>query len=122
MLFPKPGGHSVPYRIMCTAATFLSFAIGLIFFRAASFADALLIAERLAWPIAGGSLALTNLLLIAVCLAAMALGHWIAAATNVPGWLRRMPAPLVSAGLAIVLLVTFLLIPDDGRLFIYFQF
>jgi len=122
MLFPKPRGHSAPYRVMSTAATFLCFAIGLIFFRAATFGDALLIVERLAWPIAGATLALTSLVLIAACLAAMAVGHWVGAATDVPGWLRRLPAPLVSAGLALFLLATFLLIPDDGRLFIYFQF
>src|SRR5207245_204538 len=60
MLFPKPRGHSAPYRVMSTAATFLCFAIGLIFFRAATFGDALLIVERLAWPIAGATLALTS--------------------------------------------------------------
>jgi alginate O-acetyltransferase complex protein AlgI len=114
--------RSFPYRCVSVVATFLCVCVGWVFFRAASFGDACTILHHMAWPLAGSALASTSMLMVLACLGALAIGYAVGTLGNVARWLERLPATLVGALLAVSLLLTFLLIPEDGKLFIYFQF
>ena len=61
-------------------------------------------------------------LLVVVCLCLTFLGAWIGTRFNLADAERRIPAPVMGAALAVVILFALLLFPEDCRTFIYFQF
>ncbi len=56
------------------------------------------------------------------CLIAVFAGHLLGAALDVKRIERRLPAAALGVALAAALLLTLLLLPEDGKAFIYFQF
>jgi hypothetical protein len=94
----------------------------LIFVRAQSFADAGVVLARLARP--AGGLALDPFLASGAlaCLAAVFAGHLAGEFLDLKKLERRLSAPALAAALASLLLLALLLLPEDGKTFIYFQF
>ena len=73
-------------------------------------------------PTSGLDLGVGALRLVTVCLALTFIGHWLGTRVNFLKWERRVPAPVMGAALAAMLLAALLLFPDEGQTFIYFQF
>jgi len=112
--------QSVAGTILRRLLTFTCVAFGWVFFRAATFGTAFTLIHRvLVWrsglgtPIPMQSLRFT-LLFLAVC---HAVGYWVP-------WrkLWRMPAPIQGFAYAAALVLAQVLAPDNGKVFIYFQF
>jgi hypothetical protein len=57
-----------------------------------------------------------------VCLAALFVGHLAGALLNIKRIERWLPTPALASLFAVVWLLTLLLLPEDGKAFIYFQF
>ncbi len=112
----------VVFRPLWVALTFLSVCVGWVFFRAQSFSDAGTLLTRMAWPTAGADLSRDAGLLVAACTAAVLLGNLLYRSGRVEKWLSRLPAPVLGAGAAAVLLLYTFLIPEHSRSFLYFQF
>ncbi len=109
-------------RPVCVLFTFLSVCVGWVFFRAQTFGDAGVILARLAWPFEGQMVsevaatgAVAFLLLVFFC-------HLIGTFVDLKRVERWLPAPALGATLAGLVLLTQLLMPQDGKAFIYFQF
>jgi alginate O-acetyltransferase complex protein AlgI len=111
-----------PGRIVCVAATFLLVVVGWVFFRAQTFGQAGTVLIHMFTPTDGLSLRPAAELLVVVCLGLTFLGAWIGTHVNLAGAERRIPAPVMGAALAAVILFALLLFPEDCRTFIYFQF
>ncbi len=109
-------------RPFWVALTFGSVCVGWVFFRAQTFADAGTMLLRMAWPTAGADLGLHAGLLVcggtALVLAGNVLSQW----TGLRGWVARLPAPVVGGATAALLVLYLLLLPDESRGFLYFQF
>lgn len=103
-------------------STFLSVAIGWVFFRAQSFQDACTILHHLVWPTTGIQLDLASRALVVACLALVLCMHLLGTFVAVGRIERRLPAPVLGTVLALLLLLSLLLMPEDGSTFIYFQF
>jgi len=108
-----------PFNI---AGTFLAVCIGWVFFRAASLHDAWLIIGRMFVPTLGTELSLLQLRCVAAILVATALGYAMAGAINLRRLERSVPAIWLGSALAGLLLIALLLVPEDGKTFLYFQF
>ncbi len=119
--WPSWLGHwaLVPVR---AAFTFLCVCLGWVLFRAQSLSDAGVVYSRMFTPAAGISLEPSVVAVFAALLAVVFAAHVVARFWNVESLVRRAPAPLVAAGLAVALLVAQLLAPAEGGAFIYFQF
>jgi alginate O-acetyltransferase complex protein AlgI len=109
-------------RPLWTALTFLSVCVGWVFFRAQSFADAGMMLLRMAWPTAGTDLGAKAGLLVAACAAATLTADVASRWPVLRKWNGRLPAPLVGAATAGLLVAYILLLPDERRGFLYFQF
>jgi alginate O-acetyltransferase complex protein AlgI len=122
-VIPRPRWWQGPlFRPVSVAITFLCVCVGWVFFRAQTFADATLVLERLAQPMAGASLSAT-LTGVGVSLLILVLAcHLLSAVVSLPWLERRLPAPVIGMLLALLLVATLFLMPEDGRGFIYFQF
>jgi alginate O-acetyltransferase complex protein AlgI len=114
------GLQSVAGTVLRRLLTFTCVVFGWVFFRAATFGTAFTLIHRvLVWrsglgtPIPMQSLRWT-LLFLAVC---HAVGYWVP-------WrkLWRMPAPIQGFAYAAALVLAQILAPDNGKVFIYFQF
>jgi alginate O-acetyltransferase complex protein AlgI len=116
-----PGAGEI-FRPLSILITFLSVCVGWVFFRAQSFADAWLMLRRMVVITAGEDLASVDRRIIYVALAALLVGHLIGATTDARKWLQRVPAPVLGAGMACLLFLCQLLMPQDVKAFIYFQF
>ncbi len=112
--------ESVAGTVLRRLLTFTCVAFGWVFFRAATFGTAFTLIHRvLVWrsglgtPIPMQSLRWT-LLFMAVC---HAVAYWVP-------WrkLWRMPAPVQGFAYAAALVLAQVLAPDNGKVFIYFQF
>jgi alginate O-acetyltransferase complex protein AlgI len=112
---------TLPGRALCMALTFLTVALGWVFFRATTFGAAATILGHLFVPLKLGRCPMHDA------------GLWYTVAlvvvAHVVGsrglWLRlreRVPAPALGAGYAAMLTLALVLAPDEGRAFIYFQF
>src|SRR5262249_19653292 len=110
------------FRPFCVALTFVAVCVGWVFFRAQTFGDAGAILQRMALPIAGAGMGAAGTVGVLSILGLLLAGHLIGTWTNVKKWQQRVPAPLLGASLAVVLLLILILTPEDGRAFIYFQF
>jgi alginate O-acetyltransferase complex protein AlgI len=110
------------YRGVSVLCTFVCVCIGWVFFRAQTLGDAWSILGRMAWPLAGEALPAAGMALVLTCLAAMLIGHLAGATLEWPRLVRRLPRTALGAALALFFLAALILLPEDGRLFIYFQF
>ncbi|HEX3314044.1 MAG TPA: MBOAT family O-acyltransferase, partial [Gemmataceae bacterium] len=109
-------------RPLGIVTTFLCVAIGWIFFRAQRFEDALTILQHLAIPF-GDAQTFGGLALIAiVCLSAMGIGHLAGAFGLDRTWDRPLPTMVAGAALGLAVVLVLLLLPEDGKRFIYFTF
>jgi alginate O-acetyltransferase complex protein AlgI len=104
------------------AGTFLAVCVGWVFFRATSFTDAGSILARLVRPTSGLELELADLLTVLAIVTLVFAGHAIGTWVNLKKVERRTPAPALAMGLAGLLLLILLLVPEDAKAFIYFQF
>jgi alginate O-acetyltransferase complex protein AlgI len=112
---------SVFVRPLAVAGTFLLVSLGWVFFRAETFAGAAIVLRGLFSSVSGAALDLPTRAVAYACLACIVIGHLIGLAPL--GRLeRRLPAPVLGALLACLLLAAQLLVPEDGKAFIYFQF
>ncbi len=109
-------------RGVARVTTFLSVLIGWVLFRARSFADAGCLLKGMFWPTAGGSLAPLQVAIACSCIAIVFLGHALGERIDWRRWAGWMPAPVLGAGLAALLLLVQGLMPATTKLFIYFRF
>ena len=109
-------------RPFAIAATFLAVCVGWVFFRAQTFTDALTVLSGLVRPRAGLALQPYQATLVCACLLATFAGHLVGAGPVVRRLEEWLPAPAAGALLALGLVLYFLLLPQGGQGFIYFQF
>jgi alginate O-acetyltransferase complex protein AlgI len=120
---PRPRWLGDPrWRPACVAATFLTVALSWTFFRAQSLGDALTVLGRLFRPTGGLELAPPDVLVVLVVVLAVFGEHLLGTLVNVKRAERRLPAPVLGATLAGLLLLALFFLPEDGKAFIYFQF
>jgi alginate O-acetyltransferase complex protein AlgI len=112
----------VMLRPLGVMLTFLSVCVGWVFFRASSFRDAGTILRRMAWPTAGADLGSLDRHIALTILAVVLAGHLIGSSMDVGKRLSKVPAMITGGGLAMGLLLCQLLMPEDVKAFIYFQF
>jgi alginate O-acetyltransferase complex protein AlgI len=120
----KPGWLVRPVlKPIAVATTFLSVCIGWVLFRSPSLAGAGTMLGRLVGtapglaldPLGAGTV-IAILVLLLVC-------HVVATFVDLDRLLDgRLPAPALGTALAVLLLLILLLMPEDGKAFIYFQF
>jgi alginate O-acetyltransferase complex protein AlgI len=115
-----PRGRWLPWRTM--PATLLAVCVGWVFFRAQTFTTAFTLLGRMFCPTAGLGLSPLDTLTVGLVLGVLAVGHVLQASWDVRRVERRLPAPVLGTLLALLLLLTLVLIPEDGKGFIYFQF
>ncbi len=114
--------HHIAWRPVYIFTTFLSCCVGWIFVRALTFGDAWLIAARMFTPIEGAALRPADFRAVLGILLVVAIGFLAASTTDWQRWERRLPAPVLGSALAAILLLAILLVPEDGKTFLYFQF
>jgi alginate O-acetyltransferase complex protein AlgI len=120
---PRPAWWTRPiFRPLAVAFTFLCVCVGWVFFRAQTFNDAAIVLGAMFRPVAGtaadptlAGVAMSLLLLVLLC-------HLIGTFVNLRHLERRLPASALGTLLALLLVAALLLLPEDGRGFIYFQF
>jgi alginate O-acetyltransferase complex protein AlgI len=110
------------YRFLRVAGTFTLVAFGWVLFRATTMTGASLLMQRLLVPTAGPILRPAALLLVAFCLVLTFLEPRLARRNRQAPASRPLPAPLVGALLAGLLLLALMLLPQGSMPFIYFQF
>jgi alginate O-acetyltransferase complex protein AlgI len=113
--------QSPPGTVLCVLTTFLSVSVGWVFFGSKTFAGAATILHRMVVPHAGQGVLIAKSSLWAT-IAVLIICHFVAQR----GWWTklapRLPAPALGFGYAVLLSLTFVLAPDSGKAFIYFQF
>jgi alginate O-acetyltransferase complex protein AlgI len=113
---------SARLRPLGVVATFVAVCVGWVFFRATTFEGAGVILSRMAWPTEGQRLTPPLAVLVIGCVALTLLGHTLGTRIDMIRMERRLPAPVMGAALAGLLLLAMVLFPEGGRTFIYFQF
>ena len=122
-VFPYPawsnGGVARIARVLWTLLLLL---IGVIIFRSTSLAAAGIMLGRMFYPVGGAALP-TNLFLIAAAIIGCILvGHLIGSLRITRNFSQSVPAPVLGIGFAVFFLLVQLLIPENAKPFIYFQF
>lgn len=112
-------GALKPIRI---AFTFLCVCIGWVLFRAQSMGDAWLVLRRMFVPTEGQMFASAEVAIALAAWTAVLLGHLVSSYADIRWALRRLPAPVWAAAMAVVFLFVQLLMSQRGGAFIYFQF
>ena len=102
--------------------TFVLVCVGWVFFRAQTFADAATVLRGLAWPTSGIHLDRASMMMVVLCLLLVVCMHLVGGFVRVGRIERRLPAPVLGAVLALLLVLSVLLMPDNGKAFLYFQF
>lgn len=113
---------SLPRKAVHVLVTFLTVCIGWVFFRAQTFTDAGTILTSLVYPTRGLALDLGSSVLILACLALVFVAHVCGSTFSWRRVERRLPAPILGGAIAALLLLALLLMPEDAKGFIYFQF
>jgi alginate O-acetyltransferase complex protein AlgI len=119
--WPRWLGHAA-FKPVMVAGTFLAVCVGWVFFRAQTFADASVILQRMAWSTGGKSIDQTAFTFGAAGLLFMFLCYLIASFIDLKRVERWLPAPVLGTSMAIAFLLAQVLMPEDGKAFIYFQF
>ena len=96
--------------------------IGLVIFRSSSLATAGLMLARMVHPLTGATLPTAALVAGLFIIGLIFAGHMIGQTKMSRRLETLLPAPALGAGMAIFFLLIQLLIPEQGRPFIYFQF
>jgi alginate O-acetyltransferase complex protein AlgI len=111
-------------RMLAGLLTLLAVSVGWVFFRADSFSTALTVLTRMFVPADGriqdGMLLIGAASLILIVCVGHAIGAGIFGKFIRLG--RILPAPAWGVAMATTFVIAQLLMPDDGKLFIYFQF
>jgi alginate O-acetyltransferase complex protein AlgI len=120
-LIPNSWNHPAlrPFTIMLT---FLLVCIGWVFFRAQTLSEAYTILRGLVIPTSGQGLTSDQQLIVLAGLAAVFTGHLLGQYRWRPRSAFNVPAPIAGLAIAGLLLLALLLMPSDGKVFIYFQF
>jgi alginate O-acetyltransferase complex protein AlgI len=119
--FPAWTNRGLP-RIGRIAWTFILLCIGLVIFRSPSLASGWLMLGRMFHPLAGATLPTPTFLIALAIIGFIFAGHLIGR-TRISRTLQPfVPAPALGIGLAVLFLLIQLLIPEEARPFIYFQF
>ena len=111
----------VPH-VVNVAVTFLCVCVGWVFFRAPSLPAALTVLHRMAWSAAGTRLSEATTALVLALVAAVALEHVLRGRRGLGRGFARLPDPVVGLAYAAAAVAVFILIPETGKGFIYFQF
>jgi alginate O-acetyltransferase complex protein AlgI len=119
--FPAWSNHGFP-RVMRVAWTFMLLCIGLVIFRSSSLATAGLMLARMVHPLTGATLPTAALVAGLLMIGLIFAGHLIGRTKMNRRLELFLPAPALGVGMAIFFLLIQLLIPEQGRPFIYFQF
>ncbi len=109
-------------EVVWVAGTFLLVCIGWIFFRALSFTDAGVILQHLVIPVRGLMLEPVAVATILLCMLAVFIEHGLFDTLRMVCWERRLPAPVMGAALAAILMLACVFFPGSNKAFIYFQF
>jgi alginate O-acetyltransferase complex protein AlgI len=113
--------QSPPGTLLRVGATFLAVCVGWVFFGSKTFGMAATILHQMVIPHAGLPVPLPKqglwytLAVVVVCHFLVELGWW-------KRYALRIPAPAMGCCYAMLLTLTLVLSPDNGRVFIYFQF
>jgi alginate O-acetyltransferase complex protein AlgI len=102
--------------------TLLLVCVGWVFFRAQTFAVAQTILRNLFWPSAGIGLTELQMWNFGFIAAVVATGHALGTLVDLRRRERVLPAPVLGASLAALLVLALLLMPENAQAFIYFQF
>ncbi len=122
---PWPGWSYQPLaaRLLLGVLTFSLVCFAWVFFRASDLASASHLVTVMMGFKGGERLlpeaAMTQLAIISI--AGLLVAHWLLRDTDIRQWLDRLPWPVKSLLLAVMLLLI-ILTPGDNRAFIYFQF
>lgn len=120
---PWPRWMAAPvFRPLFGVGTFLLVCIGWVFFRAQTFADAATILNRMLWPTAGRTLEPAMFLWASLALSLLLAGWLASVLLDLKRLERRIPAPVLGFVLAGAFVLAQILMPEDGKAFIYFQF
>lgn len=109
-------------QLVWIVGTFLLVCIGWVFFRAQTFTDAGIMIQHLLLPTGGMILEPVAVATILLCFLAVLLEHGLLDIIHFARWERRVPAPLMGASLAALLMITCVFFPNSAKAFIYFQF
>jgi len=110
------------FRPLGMVITFLAVCVGWVLFRAQTLQDAGTILRGLVVPTSGYSLAGDSNSIVIVCLVITMIGQALGQLPNARLMLFRMPALVAALVMALMLTLSLLLMPVDGKTFIYFQF
>jgi alginate O-acetyltransferase complex protein AlgI len=113
---------SALFKPFAVAGTFLLVSIGWVFFRAPTFANAALMIRGMFTPVTGLALDRTTQAIALACLSAILAGHLIGQFVPLGRLERRLPAPVLGTLLAALLIAIQVLVPENGKAFLYFQF
>jgi alginate O-acetyltransferase complex protein AlgI len=119
--FPAWTNYGLP-RIARIAWTFFLLCLGVVIFRSQSLASAWLMLSRMFHPLAGATLPTAAFLTMLIIIGLIFAGHLIGGTRISRNLQSFVPAPALGIGLAILFLLIQLLIPEEARPFIYFQF
>jgi len=108
-------------KLVTVPLTFLAVCVGWVFFRAQTLPDAWTILAGM-FAGAGNALEPATVGVVLACVLAALAGHFLGTFADVRRWDRWAPAPVAGAALAAALTLYLLLLPLDGKGFIYFQF
>lgn len=113
--------QSPPGTLLRGVLTFLSVCLGWVFFGSKTFAGALTILGHMVVPTAGQGVLVAKSGLWATVIV-LVIGHIITEKGWWAKWAPRLPAPAMGMGYALLLSLTLVLAPDNGKAFIYFVF
>jgi alginate O-acetyltransferase complex protein AlgI len=119
--FPAWTNRGLP-RIARVVWTFALLCIGLVIFRNPSLASCWLMLRRMFHPLAGATLPAATFLVALSIIGFIFAGHLIGRTKMNRTLPPFVPAPALGIGLAVLFLLIQLLIPEEARPFIYFQF
>jgi alginate O-acetyltransferase complex protein AlgI len=119
--FPVWTNRGLPRRARI-AWTFTLLCIGVVIFRSPSLLSACFMLGRMFHPFAGATLPAGAFLIALAIIALIFAGHLLGSMKMSRRIERFIPAPVLGVGLAVLFLLIQLLIPEDAKPFIYFQF
>ncbi len=113
---------SGPGTAVRVLTTFLCVSLCWVFFRAASFADALTMLRGLVRPNPGGLAEPLNASGLVLTVAVVLACHLVARRWPWPRLAERVPGPVLGVGYALMLTLCLVMAPPTSKPFIYFQF
>lgn len=108
--------------VVWITGTFLLVCAGWVFFRAQTFTDASVVFQHLLFPSWGKALEPVAAATILLCSLAVLLEHGLLDSMQLAKRERLIPAPLIGAAFACLLMMACLFFPNGAKTFLYFQF